>query len=489
MSAKKRVVFPEPDFGAFWPYDPAPDGTPPQIADRYGLFIGGRMTAPKSRRYAGSFSPRDESLLCEVAQAGAADVDAAYAAAAAALPGWAGLAGLERGKLLFRVARLLQDRAGEFAAAETHDSGLPVRESAGLTVPMAAAVFFHHAGWADKLRWLVPGARAAPLGLVGMVLSHDLPMLHLALNLAPALAAGNTVILKPARETPVTALKLASILEDAGIPPGVVNIVTGDEKTAALVSGHPQAAAIVFNGPRETCGMIRRAAAGSDRRLILRPDGVGTQIICEDAPLDQAVEGVIDGVFRGQRHSRWAGSRLLVQEPVATTLLAMLRRRLATLRTGDPLDRNTDLGPLPCARLRDHALREIALCAEEGPALHQTPCDFPAKGWFVPPTVFSGVALSHRAARGEIPGPALALMTFRTPREAVEKANNTSAARAAAVWSDKGSRALQIAAALKAGTVWINSYRKFDPASSFGDGREHAAEGGAAGLMEFVSLR
>lgn len=490
MPARKQQPAREPDFGNLWPYEPAVDATPPEIPRRFGLFIGGRSVPPKSRRYYETVSPRDEGVLAGIPLAGATDVDAAYRAAAGALPAWRGLPGSERGKLLFRVARLLQDRAGEFAAAETLDSGMPIKETTGFVLPQAAAQFFYHAGWADKLAYLAPGAAVRPLGVVGQILAWDMPLLALAANLAPALAAGNTVVLKPAEATPVTALKFAAILEASGVPPGVVNIVTGGDDTGAAVVTHPLAAMIAFSGSAATGKAVQRVLAGTDKRLALRLGGSAVQIICDDAPLDQAVEGIIDGVFRGQRHGRWGGARLLVQEPVAATVLAKLRHRLATLRTGDPLDRNTDLGALPSRALRDRVRGEVARCAEEGPPLFQPRCELPEKGWYFPPTVISGVALSHRAARGEIPGPVLAVLTFRTPKEAADIANNNASGLAAGVWTDKGARALQLAAALKAGAVWANTYRKFDPAAPFGGGKESgfAPEGGRQGMLEYLQI-
>jgi aldehyde dehydrogenase (NAD+) len=490
MPAKPKSPARELLFGDLWPYDPAPETADPGISSRYGLFINGRFTAPKSRRYFPSVSPRDESTLAEIAQAGPADVDAAYQAAAAAFPAWSALPGAERGKFLYRIARLLQDRAREFAVAETLDGGKPIKESRDFDLPVAAAHFFYHAGWADKLEYLAPGRSVRPLGVVGQVIPWNFPLLMLAWKLAPALAAGNTVVLKPAETTSITALKFASVLTDAGLPPGVVNIVTGAGETGAAVVRHPLAAKIAFTGSTEVGKLIQRSLAGTDKKLTLELGGKAANIVFDDAPLDQAVEGIVNGIFFNQGHVCCAGSRLLVQESVAAEVLAKLKRRLATLRVGDPLDKNTDLGAINSKAQLDRIRELVASGVEDGATLYQPACSLPAKGWYFPPTLFSGVSQSHRVANEEIFGPVLSILTFRTPQEAVEKANNTPYGLSAGVWTEKGSRILWMAERLKAGVVWANTYNKFDPASPFGGFKESGfgREGGRQGMWDYLGL-
>jgi len=434
--------------------------------------------------------PRYDRVLPGTPLSGAADVNAPFQAAPVAFPAWSKLPGAERGKFLYRIARLLQDRAREFAVAETLDGGKPIKESRDFDLPMAAAHFFYHAGWADKLEYLAPGSSVRPLGVVGQVIPWNFPLLMLAWKLAPALAAGNTVVLKPAETTSVTALKFASILTDSGLPPGVVNIVTGPGETGAAVVSHPLAAKIAFTGSTEVGKAIQRALAGTGRKLSLELGGKAANIVFEDAPPDQAVEGIVNGIFFNQGHVCCAGSRLLVQESVAGTVLTKLKQRLATLRTGDPLDKNTDLGAINSQAQLDKIRELVAGGVAEGATLYQPSCALPAKGYYFPPTLFSGVAQSHRIAREEVFGPVLAILTFRTPQEAVEKANNTAFGLSAGVWTDKGSRILQLAAQLKAGVVWANTYNKFDPASPFGGYKESGfgREGGRQGMLEYVAL-
>jgi aldehyde dehydrogenase (NAD+) len=477
-------------FGDRWDYDPAPESAAPDIGERYGLFINGRFVSPKTRQHFDSISPRDGTKLSEIALAGTADVDAAFRAAADAFGPWSRLPGRERGKYLFRIARLLQDRSREFAVAETLDGGKPIKESRDFDLPMAAAHFFYHAGWADKLDFVAPGRALNPLGVIGQIIPWNFPLLMLAWKIAPALATGNTVVIKPAETTSITALKFASILGEAGLPPGVVNIVTGSGATGAAIVKHPLAAKIAFTGSTEVGKSIQRALAGSNKRLTLELGGKGANIVFEDAPLDQAVEGIVNGIFFNQGHVCCAGSRLLVQESIAPQVLAKLKRRLATLRTGDPLDKNTDVGAINS----EEQLRKISGLVEsgvsEGAEIHQAPCKLPANGFYFPPTLFSGVSQSHRIAREEIFGPVLSILTFRTPEEAVEKANNTPFGLSAGIWTDKGSRILKIASQLQAGVVWANTYNKFDPASPFGGCKESGfgREGGKHGLLEYAEL-
>jgi aldehyde dehydrogenase (NAD+) len=489
-NATRRSSARELLFGDLWEFDPAPESAPAHIEPRYGLFINGRSVAPKSRRHFDSISPRDGSKLAEIPLAGPADVDAAYQAAAAAFPSWSKLPGRDRGKYLFRIARLLQDRAREFAVAETLDGGKPITESRDFDLPMAAAHFFYHAGWADKLDHVAPGRRLEALGVVGQVIPWNFPLLMLAWKIAPALATGNTVVIKPAETTSITALKFASILNDAGLPPGVVNIVTGAGDTGAAVVAHPLAAKIAFTGSTEVGKIIQRALAGSGKKLGLELGGKAANIIFEDAPLDQAVEGVVNGIFFNQGHVCCAGSRLLVQESIAGEFLARLKRRIAVLRVGDPLDKNTDIGAINSKEQLDKIRDLVRSGVEEGAVIHQPDCKLPREGYYFPPTVFSGVSQSHRIAREEIFGPVLSILTFRTPEEAIEKANNTPYGLSAGVWTDKGSRILMMASRLHAGVVWANTYHKFDPSSPFGGCKQSGfgREGGRHGLLDYVSL-
>lgn len=492
MPAKKspRPATRELLFGSLWEYDPAPESAPAFIDSRYGLFINGKFVAPKTKKYFDSISPRNEEKLSEIALAGTADVDAAYLAAAGAFKSWSKLPGAERAKYLFRIARLLQDRAREFAVAETLDGGKPIKESRDFDVPMAAAHFFYHAGWADKLNYVTPGRTLEPLGVIGQIIPWNFPLLMLAWKIAPALATGNTVVLKPAETTSITALKFASILQDAGLPPGVVNFVTGAGETGAAVVNHPLAAKIAFTGSTAVGKSIQRALAGTNKRLTLELGGKAANIIFDDAPLDQAVEGIINGIFFNQGHVCCAGSRLLVQESIADQVLAKLKVRLKSLRTGDPLDKNTDVGAINSKAQLDRITELVASGTAEGAEIHQPVCQLPKKGFYFPPTLFSKVSQSHRIAREEIFGPVLSILTFRTPEEAVEKANNTHYGLSAGVWTDKGSLILKMSTELKAGVVWANSFNKFDPTSPFGGYKESGfgREGGKQGLLDYAKL-
>jgi aldehyde dehydrogenase (NAD+) len=492
MPAKKstRPAARELLFGDLWEYDPAPESAPAFIDSRYGLFINGKFVAPKTRKYFDSISPRNEEKLSEIALAGAADVDAAYQAAATAFKSWSKLPGTERAKYLFRIARLLQDRAREFAVAETLDGGKPIKESRDFDVPMAAAHFFYHAGWADKLNYVTPGRTLAPLGVIGQIIPWNFPLLMLAWKIAPALATGNTVVLKPAETTSITALKFASILQDAGLPPGVVNFVTGAGETGAAVVNHPLASKIAFTGSTAVGKAIQRALAGTGKRLTLELGGKAANIVFEDAPLDQAVEGIINGIFFNQGHVCCAGSRLLVQESIADKILSKLKIRLKSLRTGDPLDKNTDVGAINSKAQLERIRELVASGVSEGAEIYQIACTLPKKGFYFPPTLFSNVSQSHRIAREEIFGPVLSILTFRTPEEAVEKANNTHYGLSAGVWTDKGSRILKMSTELKAGVVWANSFNKFDPTSPFGGYKESGfgREGGKQGLLGYANL-
>jgi aldehyde dehydrogenase (NAD+) len=477
-------------FGDLWDFDPAPETADPKLKPRYDLFIGGRFVRPRSGRTFDSINPANERKLAEIALAGPADVDAAYRAAALAFRSWSKLPGRERGKYLFRIARLLQDRAREFAVAETLDGGKPIKESRDFDVPMAAAHFFYHAGWADKLEYVAPGRTVAPLGVVGQVIPWNFPLLMLAWKLAPALAMGNCVVLKPAETTSITALKLAEILQDAGLPAGVVNFVTGAGETGAAVMGHPGAAKVAFTGSTEVGKAIMRQLAGTDRRMTMELGGKAANIVFDDAPLDQAVEGIVNGIFFNQGHVCCAGSRLLVHEPVAEVVTAKLKDRIRVLRVGDPLDKNTDLGAINSRAQLATIRRLVATGVREGATIYQPPCDLPERGFYFPPTLFTHVTQSHRIAQEEIFGPVLSILTFRTVDEAIEKANNTPYGLSAGVWTEKGSRILRMSAELKAGVVWANTFNKFDPSSPFGGYKESGfgREGGRHGLLDYAEI-
>jgi aldehyde dehydrogenase (NAD+) len=475
-------------FGDLWEYDPAPETADPKLKSRYDLFIGGKFVAPKSGKYFDSINPATEEVLAQIALANQADVDAAYQAAQKAFGPWSRLPGVERGKYLFRIARLIQDRAREFAVAESMDGGKPIKESRDFDVPMTAAHFFYHAGWADKLEYAVPGARIAPLGVVGQVIPWNFPLLMLAWKIAPALAMGNTVVLKPAETTSVTAMKFAELLLEAELPPGVVNIVCGAGETGAAVVNHPTAAKIAFTGSTEVGKIIMRQLAGTDKKLSLELGGKAANIVFDDSPIDQAVEGVVNGIFFNQGHVCCAGSRLLVQESIADMFVDKLKNRIDVLRVGNPLDKNTDVGAINSKAQLDRICELVDSGVAAGADMYQSGvCQLPPRGYYFKPTVFTGVTQSHRIAREEIFGPVLSVLTFRTLEEAVEKANNTMYGLSAGVWTDKGSRILKMSTLLKAGVVWANTFNKFDPSSPFGGYKESGfgREGGRQGLMDY----
>ncbi|MGH7605542.1 MAG: aldehyde dehydrogenase family protein [Gemmatimonadaceae bacterium] len=471
-----------------WEYDPAPETADPKLKARYDLFIGGKFIAPKSGKYFQSVNPATEEVLAEIALAGQSDVDAAYRAAHKAFGPWSKLGGAERGKYLYRIARLIQDRAREFAVAETMDGGKPIKESRDFDVPMAAAHFFYHAGWADKIEYAAPGVTVVPLGVVGQVIPWNFPLLMLAWKIAPALAMGNTVVLKPAETTSVTALKFAELLLEAELPAGVVNLVCGAGETGAAVVTHPTAAKIAFTGSTEVGKIIMRQLAGTDKKLTLELGGKAANIVFDDSPVDQAVEGVVNGIFFNQGHVCCAGSRLLVQESIAEMFVAKLKNRIDVLRVGNPLDKNTDVGAINSRAQLDKICELVDSGVTAGAEMYQSAvCRLPDRGYYFKPTVFTGVTQSHRIAREEIFGPVLSVLTFRTLEEAVEKANNTMYGLSAGVWTDKGSRILKMSTLLKAGVVWANTFNKFDPASPFGGYKESGfgREGGRQGLMDY----
>src|SRR5258708_378442 len=445
---------PELILGDLWEYDPAPESADPKLKVRYDLFINGEFVAPKSGKYFDSINPANEQKLADIALAGRDDVDAAYAAAQRAFDTvWGRMPGRERAKYLYRIARLLQDRAREFAVAETLDGGKPIKESRDFDVPMAAAHFFYHAGWADKLEYVAPGRRIAPLGVVGQVIPWNFPLLMLAWKIAPALAMGNCVVLKPAETTSITCLKLAEILQDAGLPRGVVTFVTGFGDTGAAVMGHPTPAKVAFTGSTGGGKIIMRSLAGTEKKMTMELGGKAANIVFDDAPIDQAVEGIINGIFFNQGHVCCAGSRLLVHEPVADRVIAKLKNRIKVLRVGDPIDKNTDIGAINSRAQLEKITELVESGTKEGAEIFQPACRLPAKGFYFRPTIFSGVSMSHRIAREEIFGPVLSILTFRTVEEAIEKANNTAYGLSAGVWTDKGSRILKMSVELKAGVA------------------------------------
>ncbi|HSL56921.1 MAG TPA: aldehyde dehydrogenase family protein [Acidimicrobiales bacterium] len=470
-------------------YAPAPESTAiVSIAERYQLWIGGRWVDPRSEQSFTTINPATTEPLAEIAAAGPDDVDAAVGAARAALDGWRAWPAKERAKLLYRVARLIQERGRELAVLETLDGGKPIAESRDVDIPLAAAHFFYYAGWADKLEWAFPGPAPRPVGVAGQIVPWNFPLLMASWKLAPALACGNTVVLKPAETTPLTALLLAEILDEAGLPPGVVNIVTGAGDTGAALVDHPGVDKIAFTGSTEVGRHIQRELAGRDVRLTLELGGKAANIVFEDAAIDQAVEGIVNGIYFNPGHVCCAGSRLLVQESVADLLLDKLKRRLDTLRVGDPLDKNTDVGAINSLAQLDKIEQLVASGVAEGAEMYQPDCDLPEHGWFHRPTLFTGVSLSHRIAREEIFGPVLSVLTFRTPDEAVAKANNTPYGLSAGVWTEKGSRILWMADRLRAGVVWANTYNRFDPTSPFGGYKESGfgREGGRHGLEPYL---
>ncbi|TMK90360.1 MAG: aldehyde dehydrogenase family protein [Actinobacteria bacterium] len=412
------------------------------------------------------------------------------AARSAYVTAWRDLPGSERAKYLYRIARALQERAREFAVLESMNGGKPIKESRDVDLPLAAAHFFYYAGWADKLEYAFPAMTPTPLGVAGQVIPWNFPLLMAAWKLAPALAAGNTAVLKPAETTPLTALLLGEVIQQADLPPGVVNILTGAGATGASLVGHPDVDKVAFTGSTEVGKQIRRAVAGTSKHLTLELGGKAANIVFEDAPVDQAVEGVVNGIFFNQGHVCCAGSRLLVQEPVFEELLEKLKVRLGTLRVGDPLDKNTDIGAINSRAQLEKIGELVARGVEEGAIMYQPPCDLPDRGFWFAPTLFTGVSQSHRIAREEIFGPVLSILTFRTPEEAVEKANNTPYGLSAGIWTEKGSRILWMAERMRAGVVWANTFNRFDPSSPFGGYKESGfgREGGRHGLEPYVRL-
>lgn len=471
-------------------YAPAPESTAiVNIQPEYELFIDGKFVASKSGKKFETINPATEKVLSKITQANQADVDRAVKAATEAYKKtWSKLTGAQRGKYLYRIARILQERAREFAVLESMDNGKPIRETRDTDIPLAAAHFFYHAGWADKLDYAGLGNNPKPHGVVGQIIPWNFPMLMLAWKVAPALATGNTVVLKPAETTPLTALLFAEVCQQADLPKGVVNILTGDGATGAAIVNHPGINKIAFTGSTEVGKIIAKSVAGTKKALTLELGGKGANIIFEDAPIDETVEGIINGIYFNQGHVCCAGSRLLVQENIKDELLEKLKRRMSLIRVGDPLDKNTDLGAIN-SKAQLMKIHELADSGDaEGAERWSPQCNLPEKGFWFPPTFFTGVSQAHRIAREEIFGPVLSVITFRTPSEAIEKANNTPYGLSAGVWTDKGSRILWSAQQLKAGVIWANTFNKFDPASPFGGYKESGwgREGGRHGLSAYL---
>jgi aldehyde dehydrogenase (NAD+) len=471
---------------------PAPESkTAAKINERYDLFINGKFEKPSSKKYFDTINPANEEKLSEVAEANQADVNkAVFAARVAYEKVWKKTAPKERAKYIYRIARMIQERARELAIIETLDGGKPIRESRDFDVPTAANHFFYYAGWADKLEYAFPNRHTQPLGVAGQIIPWNFPLLMAAWKIAPALATGNTVVLKPAETTPLTALKLAEIIQEADLPPGVVNIITGAGATGAAIVNHPDINKIAFTGSTDVGKIIQKAIAGTTKKATLELGGKAANIIFDDAPLDQAVEGVINGIFFNQGHVCCAGSRLFVQESVFKTVVRKLKDRMESLIVGDPLDKNTDVGAINSRQQLEVINKYLKIGQQEGAEMYQSSCSIPKKGFFCRPTIFTNVAQSNRIAQEEIFGPVLTIQSFRTDDEVIEKANNTPFGLSAGVWTDKGSKIFNLTTKLRAGVVWANTYNKFDPTSPFGGYKEsgYGREGGLHGLAAYVEM-
>lgn len=481
------------NFDGFWEYDDAPQSTDHvEVKEQYDLFIGGEFVVPEKKRYFDSVNPATETTLTSFAEATQQDVDKAVKAARKAYDkSWSQLEAKERGKYIFRLARLIQERAREFAVLESMDGGKPIRESRDVDIPLAAAHFFYYAGWADKLEYAFPAKKAEPLGVAGQIVPWNFPLLMLAWKIAPALATGNTVVLKPAETTSLTALKFAELCQDAGLPKGVVNIVTGAGQTGSLIVDHDDIDKIAFTGSTEVGKIIKKSLAGTDKRFTLELGGKGPNIIFEDAPLDQAVEGIINAIFFNQGHVCCAGSRLFVQEGIADKLIRKLRDRMETLIVGDPLDKNTDIGAINSEQQYKKINEYLELGVNEGADMYQSSCKLPDKGYYCRPTLFTNVGQSNRIVQEEIFGPVLTIQTFRTADEGIKKANNTPYGLAGGVWTDKGAKIFKVGSKIRNGVVWANTYNQFDPTSPFGGYKEsgEGREGGLQGLYPYVKLK
>jgi aldehyde dehydrogenase (NAD+) len=480
----------QPDV-AGWEYSPALESTKVTIEQKNKLFIGGKFVTPKSRSWFATTNPSTGKKLADIACAGKADVNAAVASAKAALPKWSRLPATERAKYLYAIARRIQERAREFAILETMDGGKPIKESRDVDIPLAAQHFFYYAGWADKLEYAFPGAKPSPIGVCAQIIPWNFPLLMAAWKIAPALACGNTSILKPAETTSLTALRLAEIFQEVGLPDGVANIVTGAGDTGRILAEHKSVNKVAFTGSTQVGKLLMRETAGTGKKLTLELGGKSANIIFADAAIDQAVEGIVSGVYFNQGHVCCAGSRLFVEESILDEVVHKLKHRLSSLRVGDPLDKNTDLGAINSKSQLDIVKGYIATGVKEGAQLHETTNQrLPSRGYWCNPCFFTDVQPSHTIAREEIFGPVLCVMTFRTPEEAISRANNSPYGLAAGVWTDKGSKIFEVAKKLDAGIIWCNTYNKFDAASPFGGFKEsgYGREGGLQGLRPYVQL-
>ena len=475
-----------------WEYSPAPESTDHiQLKDKYDLFINGKFVPSSGGKTFDSINPANEKTIAKVADANKADVDKAVKAARNAYEKtWSKMAPKERGKYVYRIARLLQERAREFSVIESMDGGKPIRESRDGDVPLSAAHFFYYAGWADKLEYAFPGVSPKPIGVAGQIIPWNFPMLMAAWKLAPALATGNTLVLKPAETTPLTAMKLAEIIQEADLPPGVVNIVTGAGETGQALVNHPDVDKIAFTGSTEVGKYIMKAIAGTGKKYTLELGGKAANIIFEDAPIDQAVEGIINSIFFNQGHVCCAGSRLYVQEGIADQVIEKLKRRMDTLIVGDPLDKNTDIGAINSKMQLKKINEYLKLGKDEGGSIYQSDCDLPKNGYWCAPTIFTDVSQSNRIVQEEIFGPVLAIQTFRTVDEVIAKANNTPYGLSGGVWTDKGSKIFKVSKQIRAGVIWANTFNKFDPGAPFGGYKESGvgSEGGVEGLRGYVNI-
>jgi len=479
-------------FNGGWQYAPAPESTDHfSIDERYGLFINGEFVEPEDGRYFETINPATEETISSVALASEADVDRAVKAARKAYNGsWSKMSGADRGKYIFRIARILQERAREFATIESIDGGKPIRESRDIDIPLAAAHFFYYAGWADKLEYAFPGRTPESLGVAGQVIPWNFPLLMAAWKIAPALACGNTVVLKPAETTPLTAMKLAEVIRDAGLPPGVVNIISGAGETGAAIVNHPDVDKVAFTGSTEVGRIIQRSLAGTGKKYTLELGGKAANIIFADAAIDEAVEGIVNGIFFNQGHVCCAGSRLFVQESVAEEVIRKLKDRMETLIVGDPLDKNTDIGAINSAAQLETIQSYLKVGQNEGAEMHQSSCSVPDRGYWCRPTIFTGASQSNRIVQEEIFGPVLAIQTFRTLEEGLTKANNTPYGLSGGVWTDKGAKIFKMTQKIRAGVIWANTFNKFDPTSPFGGYKESGVgrEGGLHGLGAYLKL-
>jgi aldehyde dehydrogenase (NAD+) len=479
------------DINKSWKYDAAPESTSHiKLKDKYDLFIGGEFVKPLSKKYFNTLNPATNQSIAKIADANDKDVDRAVKSARKAFESWSKLDPKERGKYIFRIARMIQERAKEFAVIESMDGGKPIRESRDFDIPLAANHFFYHAGWADKLEYAFPNKIPKPLGVAGQIIPWNFPLLMAAWKIAPAIACGNTVVLKPAESTSLTALKLAELIKDSGLPKGVVNIVTGAGKTGAAIVNHPDINKIAFTGSTEVGKLIEKSLAGIEKKTTLELGGKGANIIFEDAAIDQAVEGIVNAIFFNQGHVCCAGSRLFIQESVADVVIEKLKDRISTLIVGDPLDKNTDIGAINSVEQLKTIKQYIEIGKKEGAEIYQPKCSLPNLGNWCPPTLFLNVSQSHTIVQEEIFGPVLAIQTFRTIDEVIEKANNTPFGLSAGVWTEKGSKIFKLTKELNAGVVWANTYNKFDPCSPFGGFKESGMgrEGGLHGLKSYLKF-